>query len=232
MHTRDAKGSEPPGKSARPSVLPPAGTLILCLLTSVTFIAQTLTGTERWIQAAGIIPACLLHISSLLAIADAQSLPVGFTLFTYIFLHGGWWHVLPNMTALWVSGAIAEPVMGARRFVLGYIASGVTGAFAIALVLPHSLKPVAGASGAISGILGAALALHVSGGARPGVPAGLLLVLEVASVPAVAAWLFLRTIPPQPDLICSLVYHFIPFLLAWLSVRIWTKLSSRVQPFA
>jgi membrane associated rhomboid family serine protease len=124
-----------------------------------------------------------------------------------------------------VFGAIAEPVLGTRRFVPGYLASGVTGAFAIALVLPHSLKPVAGASGAISGILGAYLAFHLSGRARHGVAAGLLRVLEGASVLAVVAWLVLRTIPAQPDLTCSLVYHFIPFLVAWLSVRIWTGLA-------
>jgi membrane associated rhomboid family serine protease len=225
MHMQNPKSSESPGKSARPFVLPPVGTLILCLLTSATFVAQTMTGTERWIQAAGIVPAHILHISSLLGIADAQGLPVWLTLFTYIFLHGGWWHVLPNMTALWVFGAIAEPVLGTRRFVLGYLALGVTGAFAIALVLPHSLKPVAGASGAISGILGAYLAFHLSGRARHRVPAGLLLVLEGASVLAVVAWLVLRTIPAQPDLTCSIVYHFIPFLLAWLYVRIWTGLA-------
>jgi membrane associated rhomboid family serine protease len=208
------------------------GTLTLCLLTSATFVAQALTGIERWTQAADIVPACLLHSSSLIGVADAQSVPVWLTLFTHIFLHGGWWHVLPNMTALGAFGAIAEPVMGTRRFVLGYLASGVMGAFAIALVLPHSLKPVAGASGAISGILGASLALYLSRSTHHGIPAGLLVVLEVASVLAVVAWLVLRTIPAQPDLTCSLVYHFIPFLAGWLSVRVWTKLSPRVQPFA
>ena len=225
MQTQDPESSESHGRRACPSMLPPAGTLILCLLTAATFIAQTMTGTERWIQAAGIVPACLLHISSFLGIADAQGVPVWLTLFTHVFLHGGWWHLLPNMTALWVFGAIAEPVMGTRRFVLGYIASGGAGAFAIALVLPHSLKPVAGASGAISGILGASLAPHLSGRARHGVPAGLLVVLEGASVLAVVAWLVLRTIPAQPDLTCSIVYHFIPFLSAWLSMRIWTGLA-------
>ena len=72
---------------------------------------------------------------------------------------------------------------------------------------------------------GSRLGSPLVGQSAPGVPAGLLVVLEGASVLAVVAWLVLRTIPAQPDLTCSIVYHFIPFLSAWLSMRIWTGLA-------
>jgi len=215
----NSTGSDALGRPTDTSLLPPVGTVALCLLTIATSIAQSIADSRRWTQAIGVVPAHVLHLSSITSIGEGQVIPVWLTLFTYVYLHGGWWHVLPNMAGLWVFGAIAEPVMGTRRFVLTYVAFGVVGAWGIGLVLPHSLKPVTGASLAISGILGAYSALRLSTAPHPGARSGWVLVLETGSVLGVAAWLVFRTVPAEADLTCSAMYHLIPFMAAWYSVR-------------
>lgn len=219
MRAQNTPASDALVQSTRASLLPPAGTLTLCLFTIGASIAQSIADRGRWGQAVGVLPASVLHLSSITRVGQGHVVPGWLTLFTYMFLHGGWWHVVPNMAGLWVFGAIAEPVMGTRRFVLSYLAFGAVGALGMGLVLPHSLKPGTGASLAISGILGAYSALRLSGRARSEGQAVWVLALEAASVLGVAAWLVYRTVSAEADLNSSVLYHLLPFMAAWFSVR-------------
>src|SRR4051812_12475707 len=124
MHPQNSTASDALVKPTGSSLLPPVGTLALCLLTIGVSLAQSLADSGRWGQAVGVVPSSVWHLSSLTSIGERQVIPGWLTLFTYMFLHGGWWHVLPNMAGLWVFGALAEPIMGARRFVLTYLAFG------------------------------------------------------------------------------------------------------------
>jgi membrane associated rhomboid family serine protease len=123
------------------------------------------------------------------------------------------------MTALWVFGAIVEPVMGTRRLLLTYFSSGMAGAIGVALVLPHSTKGTAGASLAIAGLMGAYAGLRWSKRRHRSYERFLVLALEVGALLAVAAWLGLHTVLMVPDLTCSTMYHFIPFLGMWFASR-------------
>ena len=78
---------------------------------------------------------------------------------TGIFVHGGWLHVLGNMLFLWVFGNNVEDRFGRLGFLLFYLAVGVASTYAFAFTQPHSQQPLVGASGAISGVLGAYLLL-------------------------------------------------------------------------
>lgn len=80
-------------------------------------------------------------------------------LVTHLFLHGGWLHVIGNMLYLWIFGNNIEDVMGHARFVIFYLTCGVMAALSHALTDPASTVPMVGASGAISGVLGAYLLL-------------------------------------------------------------------------
>ena len=80
--------------------------------------------------------------------------------FTSMFLHGGWMHLLGNMWFLWIFGNNIEDSMGHFRFVVFYLACGVAAALAQVLVAPASPIPMVGASGAISGVMGAYLVLY------------------------------------------------------------------------
>lgn len=104
---------------------------------------------EQFITTWGVIPAELL--------ADpASEWP---TLFSSMFLHGGWAHLLGNMLYLWVFGDNLEDRMGIVRFVLFYFISGLVATGAQIAINPQSTVPTIGASGAIAGVLGGYLLL-------------------------------------------------------------------------
>ena len=81
------------------------------------------------------------------------------TVFTAMFMHGGLFHIAGNMLYLWIFGDNVEDTLGHGRFLVFYLASGVVAAAAQTLVGPHSRLPMIGASGAVSGVLGAYLLL-------------------------------------------------------------------------
>jgi len=79
------------------------------------------------------------------------------TLFTSMFLHGGWLHVLGNMLFLWVFGRNIEDLIGSGQFLAFYIACGLAAAVVHVIFNPYSREPTIGASGAIAGVMGAYL---------------------------------------------------------------------------
>jgi membrane associated rhomboid family serine protease len=81
------------------------------------------------------------------------------TMLTHMFLHGGIAHVLGNMWFLWVFGGHVEDRLGSVRFLLFYIVAGLFAAAAQIAADPRAAIPMLGASGAISGVLGAYLVL-------------------------------------------------------------------------
>jgi len=81
------------------------------------------------------------------------------TVFTSMFLHGGWAHIIGNMLFLWIFGKNVEDSVGHFKFILFYLLCGVAAAGAQVALSPDSTVPMIGASGAISGVLGAYLLL-------------------------------------------------------------------------
>lgn len=106
----------------------------------------------------GFIPA--VFISSSIIPAEVNALPAELTLVSYMFMHGGWMHLLGNMLFLWVFGDNIEDSMGHARFVIFFVLCGMAAAFVHGVMEPTSEIPLVGASGAIAGILGAYLILH------------------------------------------------------------------------
>jgi membrane associated rhomboid family serine protease len=91
---------------------------------------------------------------------EAIGLPSPYlTIFTSMFLHGGLFHVGGNMLYLWIFGNNVEDTLGHGRFLLFYLLSGVAAAMAQTFMGPASPVPMIGASGAVSGVLGAYLLL-------------------------------------------------------------------------
>ena len=82
-------------------------------------------------------------------------MPNIFTLFTSMFLHGGFLHIFGNMLYLWIFGDNVEAIMGSVRFLLFYLLCGLIAALSYIIIDPNSTVPMIGASGAISGVLGA-----------------------------------------------------------------------------
>jgi membrane associated rhomboid family serine protease len=85
--------------------------------------------------------------------------PIWLTLLTSMFMHGGWLHLAGNMLFLWIFGDNVEHRIGHINYAVFYLAAGVVGSMAHILVGPDSFIPSLGASGAISGVLGAYLVM-------------------------------------------------------------------------
>ena len=157
-----------------PTLRAPVMTYLLGALTVVSWVFYQGAGFDAIKLAAsvcnlGMVPAELTHTR-----------PVGFTVpigpdmgcaidanqeniltpVTSMFLHGGWGHILGNATYFWVFGNNVEDSMGRFRFLIFYILCGLAAAGTHVLVDPTSPVPTVGASGAISGILGAYLVLY------------------------------------------------------------------------
>jgi membrane associated rhomboid family serine protease len=77
--------------------------------------------------------------------------------FTAMFLHGGWMHVLGNMLFLWVFGNRVEDLLGHGKFLVFYLLCGIVAALGQVVADPYSTAPMVGASGAIAGVMGAYL---------------------------------------------------------------------------
>ena len=81
-------------------------------------------------------------------------------LITSMFLHGGWMHLIGNMWFLWIFGNNVEDSMGHLRFIAFYLLTGLAAALGQVIADPDSIVPMVGASGAISGVMGAYLVLY------------------------------------------------------------------------
>jgi membrane associated rhomboid family serine protease len=88
------------------------------------------------------------------------SLPPILSAFTYMFLHGGWSHIIGNMLFLWVLGDNIEDAFGSVRFFFFYMLCGAAGGLAHLAMYPDSATPLVGASGAVSGVVAAYLMLR------------------------------------------------------------------------
>jgi membrane associated rhomboid family serine protease len=149
-----------PLKDDTPSALKPYVTTALIGVCCAVFLWQRWLDagqSRRVVDALGAIPAVLVTDARLPA--DLQWIPRYASPFTAMFLHGGWLHLLGNMLYLWIYGDNVEDCMGHARYLLFYCLCGAAAIAAQALSDPHSAYPIIGASGAISGVLGAYLLL-------------------------------------------------------------------------
>lgn len=138
-----------------PTTIKPYVTVALIASCTVVFLWQLTLGAggQRAIYGLGVIPAVLLDNKVLHP--SLVMVPAAMTVITSMFLHGGWMHLFGNMLYLWIFGNNVEDTMGHGRFVAFYLLCGIAAVFAQVLPDPDSTIPMIGASGAISGVLGA-----------------------------------------------------------------------------
>ncbi len=113
---------------------------------------------EIFVFAYGAIPSVVFGIDDLPP--EIARVPAWATLVSSMFLHGGFMHIIGNMLFLWVLGDNVEDGMGHGRYLAFYLVCGVLAALAHAVTGAASQVPMIGASGAISGVIGAYLVLH------------------------------------------------------------------------
>jgi membrane associated rhomboid family serine protease len=158
----------------------PLVTLGLILLNALIFfieIQMAPSALRSFIFTWGLIPANFL------------SNPGGMwqTIFSSMFLHGGWFHIISNMWVLFIFGDNVEASMGKLRYLIFYLLSGVAAGLLQVYLWPTT-EPMIGASGAIAGVLGAYLVLFPGSRIASLVP--ILFILTIVEVPALIFLVF------------------------------------------
>ena len=133
------------------------GFVIACVSVFLYQFSLSDRGGELFVYQYGAIPAIVFGYADLPP--DVMVLPALGTLVSSMFLHGGWMHLIGNMLYLWIFGNNIEDVMGHGKFIVFYVTCGCLAALSHAVIDPDSVIPMVGASGAISGVLGAYLLL-------------------------------------------------------------------------
>ena len=131
-----------PLRDVIPSRTTPYITVTIIVVNALVFVFELrlpLTDRARFIEVYGIVPPAVGSLS----------------LLTSMFLHGGWLHFLGNMLYLWIFGDNVEDRVGHGRFIVFYLTCGLAATLAQVVSNPTSVVPIAGASGAIAGVMGA-----------------------------------------------------------------------------
>ena len=133
---------------------------------------------QAFIFANGLIPA------QLIANPEGEWIKI----FSSMFLHGGWFHIISNMWVLLIFGDNVEAVLGGIRYLIFYLLSGVAAGLLQTYVLPSSTIPMIGASGAVAGVLGAYLVLFPRSRIASLVP--ILFIFTIVEIPATLFLIF------------------------------------------
>jgi membrane associated rhomboid family serine protease len=144
-----------PYKDDNPTNTFPFVTIGLIGLNILVFLLQLMSDVDgkRIVYAYGAIPHNIVSFES------TQPIHPLLTLFTSMFMHGGVFHILGNMLYLWIFGNNIEDRLGHFRFILFYLFCGIAAALSHTMVAADSGVPMIGASGAVSGVLGAYILL-------------------------------------------------------------------------
>lgn len=162
-----------PFRDDNPSYSFPIVTIILVCLNVFFYVMSGLAGELAFIRnlyTFGFIPTEIFHGISIDSIPlewlppDVASPTIGnfptfLTLFTHMFMHGGFMHLLGNIWFLWLFGDNIEDRMGSFRFIVFYLVAGLIAAMSHGFTDVSGVIPMIGASGAISGVIGAYIIL-------------------------------------------------------------------------
>ena len=139
----------------------------------------------------GMIPSVIFNIKQLSD--ELVIIPSYMTLVSSMFLHGGWMHLIGNMAYLYIFGDNIEDKLGKIKFIIFYVSCGIFAALSQALVDINSETPMIGASGAISGVLGAYLVLFPKKDIK--VFLWFLIFIKIFRIPAmyvIGCWIFIQ----------------------------------------
>lgn len=176
-----------PLRDTIPSAARPVATVALIALNLLIFFYELSLGRELdvFIMQYGAVPIKFIRAGF---VDDVPWIARFFPLFTSMFLHGGWIHVLGNMLYLWIFGDNVEDRLGHGRFVVFYLLCGLAAALTQIYLSPSSRVPMVGASGAVAGVLGAYLLFFPSSRVLALVPIAFF--LQVVEIPAFVFLLF------------------------------------------
>jgi len=130
----------------------------LCILVFLIELSSQSYKTGQLFYSYGLIPSVLMGHNQLPM--DLHVVPGYATIFTSMFMHGGFMHIIGNMLYMWIFADNIEDNLGPAKFLIFYLLAGIGAAMTQVLMDTHSQVPMVGASGAIGGVLGAYLINH------------------------------------------------------------------------
>ncbi|MEX0737156.1 MAG: rhomboid family intramembrane serine protease [Bacteroidota bacterium] len=170
-----------PIKDRNPTHRFPVVTILILLINVAIFVLELSldeAGLEHFFLTYGVVPAAIGHAFG----QGTLDLMTFFPLLSSMFLHGGFLHLGGNMLYLWIFADNVEDKLGHGRFLAFYLLCGLAATILHIVIDPGSSVPTVGASGAISGVLGAYLLMFP--GARVVTVIPILFFLHVAELPA------------------------------------------------
>ncbi|MBM3948361.1 MAG: rhomboid family intramembrane serine protease [SAR202 cluster bacterium] len=184
----------------------PYVTIALLAINVLVFLYQFTLGeleSFQFVYKFGVVPAELTGLPELtkvpvqldqriMLLELASPIPTWATIFTSMFMHGGFLHIIGNMVFLWVFGDNVEDRLGHVRYLVFYLAAGVAAALAQVWVSQDSYTPMVGASGAIAGVLGAYLVLYPSSRVNTLIWFGIVTVIPMPAVVLIGIWAVLQ----------------------------------------
>ena len=168
------------------------GLVAACVLIFVYQLTLPAAAAEAFIFRWGFIPSEVLGPGGLGP--ESDELPAWSRIFTSMFLHGDIMHIIGNMLFLWIFGNNIEDTFGKIRFVIFYLLCGTAAAFTQAFTDAASNVPMIGASGAISGVLGAYLWLFPQARIRVLVMFGIITVVHMRALIVLGLWFVLQLV--------------------------------------
>ena len=215
-----------PLKDDNPTIHFPFITISLISLNIIIFILQFTYpgGIGKLAFSYGAIPAAILTMESV------QPIHPALTVFTSMFMHGGLFHIAGNMLYLWIFGNNIEDKLGPIRFIIFYLFCGIIAAYSHAITEPSSNIPMIGASGAVSGILGAYVLLFPKAKVHTLIFLGFF--IQVVRIPAlfvIGFWAIIQLINVIIIGTAGVAWfaHIGGFLIGILAIKLFLKIRRR-----
>ena len=170
----------------------PVVTVLLIVTNLVVFLYEInlpARGLQRLAFEFGVVPWRTVAAPFDPTISAAEAI---LPLFTSMFLHGGWMHLIGNMWFLWIFGDNVEDRLGSARYLMFYLICGITAALVHVILNLRSTVPTVGASGAIAGILGAYFVLFPRSRVLTLVPFFFLWTVRMPAVIMIGYWFVIQ----------------------------------------
>ena len=165
----------------------------LCILVFLIQFTSQSYKTGHLFYSYGLIPSVLMGHDQLPM--DLYAIPAYMTIFSSMFMNGGFMHIIGNMLYMWIFADNIEDDLGPTKFIIFYLLSGIGAAMTQVLMDTHSQVPMVGASGAIGGVLGAYLINHPKAKVLVLIPFGFLSQLvKIKSLYVLGFWFILQFI--------------------------------------
>jgi membrane associated rhomboid family serine protease len=172
-----------------PSIGIPTLNYAIIIINVLVFFLEMSMGAElnEFLQVFGFVPG-----NFFLQLGHGNPAGAVIPVFTSMFLHGGWLHLIGNMWILYIFGDNVEDTLGHGKYLVLYLASGAAACFAQLLSGPSSMVPMVGASGAIAGVMGAYFCLFPSARVLTLIPLLFFVIIEVPAYIFLGFWFLLQ----------------------------------------